>query len=232
MDSTLETLAGSSFDAVLFDMDGTLIDSTAAIVRCWTRWAIEHAVGEEAFARAHGHGRPAADIVADLLPPELVAAGTQRITDLEVEDVEGVVRLPGTAELLAALPRERWAIVTSCTLPLARARAGAARLPEPGAWVTFDDVRRGKPDPEPYLLGARRLGVDPARCLVVEDAPAGLLSGRAAGCATLAVTTTHAPGELVADAIVASLADVAVEVARAGVRLVPPTGAGRPSAAV
>ena len=160
MDSALAPLTGSSFDAVLFDMDGTLIDSTAAIVRCWTRWAI----------------------------------------------------------------------VTSCTLPLARARAGAASLPEPGAWVTFDDVAHGKPAPDPYLLGARRLGVDPARCLVVEDAPAGLLSGRAAGCATLAVTTTHPAQELAADAVVTSLADVDVRDGGDGLRVLPAggrrTGAG------
>ncbi|WP_345713532.1 HAD-IA family hydrolase, partial [Kineococcus glutinatus] len=176
MDDPLTALADRTFDAVLFDMDGTLVDSTTAIVRCWTRWAQEHGVSGEQLAAAHGHGRPAAEIVAELLPPERVAAGAARITELEVADVTGVVRLPGAVELLAQLPRPRWAVVTSCTVPLALARAGAAGLPEPGAWVTFDDVERGKPDPAPYLLGAERLGVDPRRCLVVEDAPAGLVS--------------------------------------------------------
>ncbi|GAB7190623.1 HAD family hydrolase [Kineococcus sp. NUM-3379] len=220
MDSTLPALAGRTFDAVLFDMDGTLVDSTTAIVRCWTRWAIEFGVDGEAFAKAHGHGRPAASIVAELLPAGQVAEATRRITELEVEDVADVVLLPGVEELLASLPQERWAVVTSCTLPLARARASSAGLREPQEWVTFDDVRRGKPDPEPYLLGARRLGVDPARCLVVEDAPAGLLSGRAAGCATLAVTVTHPASELLADAVVPTLAHVAVVAAGDGLQVV------------
>lgn len=184
---------GTSFAAVLFDLDGTLVDSTTSVLRCWRRWADEHAVGLERLQVAAGHGRPARDIVADLLEPGAVAAATARIAQLETADVEGIRLLPGAREAVDAT-RGASAFVTSCTLDLAVARMGAAGLAEvedPRPLVTADDVTRGKPDPEPFLLGARRLGIDPARCLVVEDAPSGLQAARAAGMATLAVCTTH-----------------------------------------
>ncbi|WP_323132465.1 HAD-IA family hydrolase [Kineococcus indalonis] len=207
------------FAAVLFDMDGTLVDSTAAIARCWTTWALEHGVTGEALVAAHGHGRPAAEIVRDLVGAERAERAAARITELEVADVDGVVQLPGVPQLLAAVPAGRWAVVTSCDRALADARRGAAALPEPAALVTYDDVSRGKPDPECFLLGARRLGVDPADCLVVEDAPAGLAAARAAGCATLAVRTTHPEGPLEADAVVALLSHVRASAVEGGVRV-------------
>ena len=198
------------FAAVLFDLDGTLVDSTAAVDRSWRTWAVEHGVTGEELVAAAGHGRPAPEIVADLVGPERALAASVRITELEVGDVGGVVQLPGVADLLAGLPRERWAVVTSCSAPLADARRHAAGLPEPSVLVTFDDVERGKPAPDCFLLGARRLGVDPADCLVVEDAPAGLAAARAAGCATLAVRTTHPEGPLAADLVVRGLSEVLV----------------------
>ncbi|ABS02966.1 HAD-IA family hydrolase [Kineococcus radiotolerans] len=207
------------FAAILFDMDGTLVDSTAAIDRSWTTWAVEHGVSRAALVAAAGHGRPAPEIVADLVGPERAAAASARITELEVDDVGGVVQLPGVADLLAGLPRERWAIVTSCSAPLADARRTAAGLPEPSVLVTFDDVERGKPAPDCFLLGARRLGVDPADCLVVEDAPAGLTAARAAGCATLAVRTTHPEGPLAADLVVRLLSEVAITPGEGGLRV-------------
>ncbi|NAZ87119.1 HAD-IA family hydrolase [Kineococcus sp. T90] len=200
-------------------MDGTLVDSTAAIARCWTTWALEHGVTGEALVAAHGHGRPAAEIVRDLVGAERAERAAARITELEVADVDGVVQLPGVPQLLAAVPAGRWAVVTSCDRALADARRGAAALPEPAALVTYDDVSRGKPDPECFLLGARRLGVDPADCLVVEDAPAGLAAARAAGCATLAVRTTHPEGPLEADAVVALLSHVRASAVEGGVRV-------------
>ena len=212
--SALEPLV---FDAVLFDMDGTLIDSTPSVERSWVTWALEHGVDPNVL---HGnHGVPAAQIVAKVLPAERVAAAVARITELEVADVTGIVVLPGAAEALRALPAGRCAIVTSCTRPLAQARIAASGLSAPGVVVTADDVVSGKPDPEPYRLGAQRLGFDPARCLVVEDAPSGLLAGRLAGAATLAVTTTTPASGLKADAVVTNLADVRFWVTDHGVRV-------------
>ncbi|HEY6738375.1 MAG TPA: HAD-IA family hydrolase [Actinopolymorphaceae bacterium] len=209
-------------DAVLIDLDGTLIDSRAALTRAWTRWAGEFGVTREAFealAAAQGtpdrpgnlgqHGRTSASLVAELLPPgvspEKVRAAIDRIAELEETDVDGVVALPGAHDLMAALPAGRRAIVTSGTRGVARARARAAGLPET-LMVTADDVRHGKPHPEPFLLGAGRLGVPPERCLVLEDAPAGLAAARAAGMRSVALTTNHPADDLrQATAIVESL---------------------------
>ena len=214
----LGPLTGRVFDAVLFDLDGTLIDSTAVVRRSWLAWAQELGVDPE---RLLGwHGVPAAQIVAALLPLDRVAAAVARINAIELADVEGIEVLPGAANALAALPAGRCAIVTSCTRDLALARIAATALPAVPV-VTADDVRTGKPDPAPYLLGASRLGVDPQRCLVVEDAPSGLVSARAAGAASLAVTTTTPVGELVADAVVGTLADVRFAADDDGVRVLP-----------
>lgn len=207
-----------TFAAVLLDLDGTLIDSTPVVVRSWQQWAAEHGFGEEHLAGSHGV--PAKQIVAGLLPPERVDAAVARIEAIELADVEGIVPLPGAADLLDALPPGRAAVATSCTRPLAAARIAASGLRVPEVVVTASDVTRGKPDPEPFLLAASRLGVDPAACLVVEDAPAGLAAARAAGCATLAVTTTHAAGELDADLVVGSLAEVRAVLSADGVAVV------------
>lgn len=196
-----------AFDAVLFDMDGTLVDSTAAVVRSWLRLAEEHSIAVADLQAAAGHGRPARDIVAELFPPEQHDRAVARITALELADVDGVVALPGADDALHG-SGALGAIVTSCSAELARARQRAAELVVPAVVVTADDVVAGKPDPEPFLLAARRLGVDPTRCLVVEDAPAGLASGRAAGMTTLALTTTHDVDDLDADHVVVTLAAV------------------------
>lgn len=147
--------------------------------------------------------------------PEAVA----RIEQLEVDDVAGgVVLLPGTAELLAQLPADRWAVVTSATRRLAEARLEEAGI-RPKMLIAADDITRGKPDPEPYLLGATRLGVDPARCVVFEDAPAGLTAGRAAGMRTVALATTHQRSELLADVVVRDLSAVSVQARDGGVEI-------------
>jgi sugar-phosphatase len=218
-------LAGRTFAAVLFDMDGTLIDSHPAVERSWLRWAGEYGVSMSSFEGMHG--RPAKEIVAAFLPEPRQAEAFRRIEALEVEDTEGIVVLPGTMAALNALPPERKAIATSCTAPLAEARIRAARLPAPGVLVTADQVHAGKPDPAPFLLAAARLGFSATECLVVEDAPAGLTAGRAAGAATLAVTVTHPVEQLDADAVVATLADVEFVSTAAGVQVRP---ARRPSA--
>ncbi|MEV7413616.1 HAD-IA family hydrolase [Streptomyces sp. NPDC089919] len=209
--------------ALLFDNDGTLVSSMASVDRCWRRWAAEEGLGAADFARVALHGRPAAEIVADLLPAARVPAALARIHELEAADVAGGVELlPGTKDLLAALPAGSWAVVTSATRPLAEARLREAGLAVPEL-VAAEDITRGKPDPEPFLLAARRLGVAPADCVVFEDAPAGLAAGRAAGMRTVALTTTHPAEELVADLVVPDLSAVSVQV-KAGVLEV---GAGR-----
>ncbi len=202
--------------AVLLDMDGTLIDSTPAVARSWARWGEQWGVGD-VFA-SHEHGRPARDIVAEHVPPEQVDAAFRSIEAMEVADTEGIVVLPGARELLEALPQDAWAIVTSCSRPLADARLAAVGL-RPPVLVTASDTTIGKPAPDPYLEAARRLGVDPAECLVVEDAPAGITAGRAAGATTLAVEGTVDPALLHADLVAPSLTHVAVAVLPDGIQV-------------
>ncbi|MFF8872118.1 HAD-IA family hydrolase [Streptomyces massasporeus] len=208
--------------ALLFDNDGTLVSSLASVDRCWTRWAGEYGITAEQFARVELHGRPAAEIAADLLPAELVPQAVARIEDLEVDDVpnDGVHLLPGTRAFLDVLPAERWAVVTSATRRLAEARLDAVGI-LPKTLVAADDITRGKPDPEPYLLAARALGVDPEHCVVFEDAPAGLAAGRAAGMTTVALTTTHQAHELRADLIVENLSALSALVTEQGVEISP-----------
>jgi sugar-phosphatase len=206
--------------ALLFDNDGTLVSSLESVDRCWSRWAREYGITAEEFAAVELHGRPAAEIAADLLPAEVVPEAVARIEDLEVEDVPngGVHLLPGTRALLDALPADRWAVVTSATRRLAEARLAAVGI-LPKTLIAADDITRGKPDPEPYLLGARALGVDPADCVVFEDAPAGLRSGRAAGMRTVALATTHRAAELDADLVVEDLSALSVQVTDGGVEI-------------
>ncbi|MFC8518838.1 HAD-IA family hydrolase [Streptomyces sp. NPDC057257] len=206
--------------ALLFDNDGTLVSSLESVDRCWTRWAAEYGITAEQFGRVALHGRPAAEIAADLLPAEVVAEAVARIELLEVEDVPngGVHLLPGTKDFLDSLPAERWAVVTSATRRLAEARLDAVGI-LPKTMITADDITRGKPDPEPYLLAARLLGVDPARCVVFEDAPAGLAAGRAAGMTTVALTTTHRAHELDADLVVKDLSALSALVTAQGVEI-------------
>ncbi|WP_433449159.1 HAD family hydrolase [Streptomyces sp. CA-142005] len=206
--------------ALLFDNDGTLVSSLASVERCWTRWAREYGITAEEFGRVALHGRPAAEIVADLLPAHLVGEAVARVEQLEVDDVPdgGVRLLPGTRDFLDSLPAESWAVVTSATRRLAEARLDAVGI-LPKTLIAADDITRGKPDPEPYLLAARRLGVDPARCVVFEDAPAGLQAGRAAGMTTVALATTHRAEELDADLVVKDLSALSALVTDAGVEI-------------
>ncbi|MFD3422653.1 HAD-IA family hydrolase [Streptomyces decoyicus] len=209
-----------SADALLFDSDETLLSSMKSAYRCWTRWAEECGMTIEDVLRVPVHGRPAAAIVADLLPAEKVDEALARLEQAEVDDAAagGVVPLPGSQELLEALPADCWAVVTSGTR-----RVAEARLREIGVQVkhliTVDDVTQGKPDPEPFLVAAQRLGVDPGRCVVFEDAPAGLAAGRAAGMTTVALTTTHRAEELDADAVIANLSGISAHATDAGVEI-------------
>jgi sugar-phosphatase len=180
------------FAAVISDLDGVLVDSSAAVRRAWARWGERRGVDGAAIQEAN-HGRPSRAVVAEHVAPALVDTEAAWVLEAEVADTEGVVAYPGAADVLA-LPVV--AIATSCEAPLARVRIAAAGLAAPGVLVTADQVARGKPAPDPYLLAAARLGADPADCLVIEDAPSGIAAGRAAGMTVWAVTTTHARGEL------------------------------------
>ena len=213
----LGRLSDEVFEAVIFDMDGTLIDSTPAVARAWTTWATEY--GLTAAELGRHHGVPSASVVRAVVTDDRYPAALARINELEITDVEDIVVLPGAAEALASLVGAKNAIATSCTVPLARARIAAARLVPPSILVTADDVTRGKPAPDPFLEAARQLGVDPKRCLVVEDAPKGLEAAHAAGCFTLAVVTTTPRDHLAADAVVDDLSHVRFETTSAGIRV-------------
>ena len=184
-----------SCDGILFDLDGVLVDSTPAVERVWSKWAIDHDLDPEETVRL-AHGRPSIATVRDILPDADYHAENEIILRGELEDTEGVVPLPGARELLESLPPDRWALVTSCARPLADVRLKAAGLPIPKKKITCDDVSNGKPDPEPYLRGAALLGIPASRCVVFEDAPAGIRSGKAAGCQVIALRTTSSDPEL------------------------------------
>ncbi len=182
-------------EALLFDMDGVLINSTPAVARVWRQWAVERGFNpEEVVARAHG--RPSLTTVKEYLPHADHQAENREIERREIEDLEGVVPLPGALELLSRLPIDRWTIVTSCTRPLAEVRIRAAGLPMPAKLITSNDITNGKPHPDPYLKGAAKLGLAPAECVVLEDVPAGVRSGKAAGAKVIAFTTTVEPAPL------------------------------------
>lgn len=203
-----------SFAGVLFDMDGTLIDSMSAVERSWLRWSEEF--GIDPVALAGSHGRTSANTIAVVMAGrsegERLRAHS-RIAEIEVADTEGVVVLPGALEALESLTRRgvRHAIVTSCERDLAAARLAASGLPRPEVLVTASDVSHGKPGPEPYVRGAALLGLSPGDCLVVEDATAGLVSGRAAGAGGLLAVLGTTPVEVLAedaDVVFESVADV------------------------
>ncbi|WGW13127.1 HAD-IA family hydrolase [Saxibacter everestensis] len=221
----LGVLEGRTFDAVLFDLDGTLISSIPAVERSWRKWA--ELEGVDLADLETLHGVPSRQIVASLVPPERVEDSVRVIDDLELQDTDGVIVLPGAAEALKTLlvpvagAERQWAaIATSCSRALAAVRIKSAGISRPDLVVTSTDVTKGKPDPEPYLLAAQRLGVKAANCLVVEDAPAGVSAGRLAGASTLAVRTSSSAQQLAeADAVVDDLGSVAFVLDDAGVRV-------------
>jgi sugar-phosphatase len=181
--------------AVLFDLDGVLIDSTPAVARVWHRWAIEHGFDPERVVKM-AHGRPSRTTIRELLPNADIAVEDRELERREIEDLDGVVPIAGALQLLASLPHDRWTIATSGTRPLAEVRLRAAGLPIPKTMITSNDVKIGKPDPEPYLKAAAILRYAASDCVVVEDAPAGIRSGKAAGSRVIAFTTTAPPTEL------------------------------------
>lgn len=196
--------------AILFDLDGVLVDSTTAIVRHWRAWAEAQGL-EAAKVLAVVHGRRTVEVL-QLMAPHLDAPAEAKVIEERVSrDEDGISAAPGALELLESLPPERWCVVTSGTRALARVRLELARLPVPPVLVGADDVERGKPHPEPYWKGAQLLGVEARRCLVVEDAPAGLEAAHAAGMKAIAITSTFPASDLTrADAIVNGLVEIRV----------------------
>ncbi|MBX0299735.1 HAD-IA family hydrolase [Cryobacterium sp. 1639] len=209
------SVLGRVFQGVLFDMDGTLVDSTKAVNRSWQQWADEMGFG--ALFSGVQHGRPGREMIADLVAPELVDSSFARVNELELSDTDDISILPGAAELMNSIPEGRRAIVTSCPSLLCRARLASAGFVAPATVVTVEDTVKGKPAPDPFLEAADRLGLDARQCIVIEDAPAGLAAGRAAGCATIGVVGTHTADELDADLVVTSLDRLRIELHDHGV---------------
>jgi sugar-phosphatase len=181
--------------AILFDMDGTLVDSTRCVESIWSRWAERHGL-ELNHILAVSHGRRTLDTLQEVAPHLDIEQEARQLDAQELETKEGIAAVPGAAALLRALPQNRWAVVTSAGRALAELRLQCAGLPIPQILVCADDVEHGKPSPEGYLKAAELLGVAPDRCLVVEDTPAGLRAGRAAGMQVLALTTTYPAAHL------------------------------------
>lgn len=197
--------------AILFDMDGVLIDSAPAVERVWHQWAITHGLDTVSVVE-QAHGRRSIETIRAVAPHMDAERENVKVEQMEIDDKEGVTALAGAAEILRKLPPNQFAIVTSATRPLAVARLGYAGLPIPKYMVTADDVINGKPSPEPYLKGATLLGATSADCLVFEDTPAGVAAARAAGMRVVALGNTYPSHELhAADARVASLADVSAQ---------------------
>ncbi|MBP2234585.1 sugar-phosphatase [Sinorhizobium kostiense] len=180
----------NDFAALLFDMDGTLLNSMAVVERVWGAWAVRNGI-DPVWLLQSVHGVRAVDTIRKLGLPVDAEHEARALAAAEVADVEGIVEIPGASVFLSSLPPERWTIVTSAPLELAVRRLAAAGIPVPRHMVTGEDVSIGKPDPEGYRLAAERLGVRAEDCLVFEDAPAGILAGRSAGAEVVVITGAH-----------------------------------------
>jgi len=181
--------------AFLFDLDGVLVDSRAVVERVCRLWAQRHGLDPEQVLRI-AHGRRSRDTVRTAAPHLDADREAAWIDAVELGDVAGLSAVAGAGALLAALPTASWAVVTSCGRPLAERRLTAVGLPIPTVVVTSEEVAHGKPAPDGYQLGAKRLGQDPATCVVFEDAPAGIAAGRAAGARVIGLTTMLAAADL------------------------------------
>ncbi len=198
--------------AILFDLDGVLVDSTRSVERQWRIWAREHGIDEEK-AVAIAHGVRAVEVIRTIAPDLDADAEVVKLEALEAADHAGVAVMPGAIALVRTIPDGRWGVVTSGRRNLATARLQFAGIPSPPAMVTASDVINGKPHPEPYLKGAELLGVNPAECLVIEDAPAGIRSAHAGGMKVIALASTYPASALgEADAVVEKLQQIRIAV--------------------
>lgn len=203
--------------AILFDLDGVLVDSTRSVERQWRIWAREHKIHEEKPV-AIAHGVRAVEVIRAIAPHLDAEAEVVKLEGLEAADHSGVAVMPGAVELLSAIPDGRWGVVTSGRRNLATARLQLAGIPVPNVMITADDVANGKPHPEPYLKGAELLGVSPSDCLVIEDAPAGIKSAHSGRMKVIALTSTYPASALSeADAVVSKLDQI--QIAFDGVRM-------------
>jgi sugar-phosphatase len=197
--------------AILFDLDGTLVESTFFIERLWQDWGMQHGVSPHRMSEVM-HGRPAVEIINLVAPQLSVEEEVYALETDEISRMDGMKTYTGAKELLSGLPHGKWAIVTSGSLRVASARLNYAKLPMPQVFITADDIKAGKPAPDAYLLAAHRLQLKPADCVVVEDSPAGVRAGKAAGMRVIAVASSHPKEELHhADNVVRQLQDIKVQ---------------------
>ncbi len=196
--------------AILFDLDGVLVDSTGSVARQWQIWAEERKIDPEKVLKI-AHGVRAIEVIKQVAPHFDAEAEVRKIEQREANDHDGVAIMPGAVELVRSVPEGRWGVVTSGTRRLATARLQWANVPLPRVMVPADEVTNGKPHPEPYLKAAKLLGVNPSECVVIEDAPAGIRAAQAAGMKVIALTSTYPATELKeADAVITTLADIRV----------------------
>src|SRR5215472_12577487 len=199
-----------SCSAILFDLDGVLCDSTRAVEREWREWAARKGVDGDAIM-AIAHGVRTVEVIRRVAPHLDAEAEAAAIESHEAIDHRGVVVMLGAIELVNSIPDGRWGVVTSGTRLLATNRLQYCGLPLPEVLVTSDDVTNGKPHPEPYLKGAERLGLRPAECLVIEDAPAGIQSARAGGMKVIGLASTYGADKLgEADAVLRAISGLQV----------------------
>ncbi|MFZ0817458.1 MAG: HAD family hydrolase [Candidatus Sulfotelmatobacter sp.] len=196
--------------AILFDLDGVLVDSTGSVGRQWRIWARERDIDEEKVI-AIAHGVRAVEVIRTVAPQLDAEAEVRSLEKREAADHDGVAVMPGAVDLVRSIPEGFWGVVTSGSRHLATARLQLAGIPLPKVMITADDVVNGKPHPEPYLKGAEQLGVNPKECLVIEDAPAGIRAAHAGGMKVIGLTSTYpAPALSEADFVVPKLAQVQV----------------------
>ena len=199
-------------EVVLFDLDGVLVDSSQCITRHWQEWADRHSLDIDEIMQV-AHGLRSGDTMRLVAPHLDIEAEERQYMAMEETDHEGVTAIDGARQVLARLPAEGWAIVTSGSARLARGRLAYVGLPVPNVLVTAEDVKDGKPSPEPYLLGAKRLGVPFDKCVVIEDAPAGIQAGKSAGMRVIGIAATHTRQALLetgADVVIDRLVDLHV----------------------
>jgi sugar-phosphatase len=202
--------------AILFDLDGVLVDSTRSVERQWRAWAREQGLNGDQVANV-SHGVRAIEVIRAVAPHLNAEAEVRKLESREANDRDGVAVMPGAIDLVRAIPDGRWCVVTSGTRHLATARLQLAGIPLPKVLITADDVTHGKPHPEPYLKGAKLLGVKPSKCLVIEDAPAGIQSARAGGMKAIGLTSTYPASALAqANLVVESLTQIRVSLNGAG----------------